>query len=214
MPARRAGGIQGLPASGRHASPRYLVWFFYEVIRTRLPTGTRDMACSAAAGTRTQPWLTARPNTDGSGQPCTPTVPGPPPKVSSVLEWNPSGRTSGLGWGGASNPSRKVRPVGVGVAGAPTVAVQVPSSRAPVPPGRESRRSCECRTRQGRRASHARQHCARAPPVSRVTANGSPCPRCVEARSRPRTASGRSKGPTAVLAIRPLTCISSSGGGI
>ena len=27
----------------------------YEVIRTRLPSGTRDRMCSAAAGTRTQP---------------------------------------------------------------------------------------------------------------------------------------------------------------
>src|SRR5262249_31989829 len=52
---------------------------FYGVIRTRLPSGTWDRARSAAAGTRTQPWLTARPNTDGLGQPCTPTVPGPPP---------------------------------------------------------------------------------------------------------------------------------------
>jgi hypothetical protein len=62
---------------------------------TRLPSGTRERTCSPVVGTRTQPWLTARPNTDGFGQPCRPTVPGPPPKVVSVFEWNPRGMMSG-----------------------------------------------------------------------------------------------------------------------
>jgi hypothetical protein len=59
---------------------------YYRVIRTRVPSGIPDSRCTAAAGTRTQPLLTAWPNTDGSGQPCRPTVPGPPPKVESALE--------------------------------------------------------------------------------------------------------------------------------
>jgi hypothetical protein len=60
--------------------------FYYRVIRTRVPSGTLDNRCNAAAGTRTHPLLTAWPNADGSGQPCRPTVPGPPPKVESALE--------------------------------------------------------------------------------------------------------------------------------
>ena len=59
---------------------------YYRVIRTRVPSGTLDNRCNAAAGTRTHPLLTAWPNADGSGQPCRPTVPGPPPKVESALE--------------------------------------------------------------------------------------------------------------------------------
>lgn len=59
---------------------------YYRVIRTRVPSGIPDSRCNAAAGTRTQPLLTAWPNTDRSGQPCRPTVPGPPPKVDSALE--------------------------------------------------------------------------------------------------------------------------------
>jgi hypothetical protein len=59
---------------------------YYRVIRTRVPRGMPDSWCNAAGGTRTQPLLTAWPNTDGSGQPCRPTVPGPPPKVDSALE--------------------------------------------------------------------------------------------------------------------------------
>lgn len=58
----------------------------YWVIRTRVPSGRLDSRCSASAGTRTQPLLTAWPNTDVFGQPCRPTVPGPPPKVESTLE--------------------------------------------------------------------------------------------------------------------------------
>lgn len=58
----------------------------YWVIRTRVPSGRPDSTCSASAGTRTQPLLTEWPNTDGFGQPCRPTVPGPPPKVESTLE--------------------------------------------------------------------------------------------------------------------------------
>src|SRR3954454_7251548 len=49
---------------------------YYRVIRTRVPSGIPDSRCNAAAGTRTQPLLTAWPNTDRSGQPCRPTVPG------------------------------------------------------------------------------------------------------------------------------------------
>lgn len=71
------------PRPGGNASPSWRSAShhasLYEVIKTRLPSGTRDRMRSAALGTRTQPWLTARPNTDGLGQPCTPTVPGPPP---------------------------------------------------------------------------------------------------------------------------------------
>ena len=59
---------------------------YYRVIRTRVPSGIPDSRCNAAAGTRTQPLLTAWPNTDRLGQPCRPTVPGPPPKVESALE--------------------------------------------------------------------------------------------------------------------------------
>ena len=59
---------------------------YYRVIRTRVPSGIPDSRCNAAGGTRTQPLLTAWPNTDRSGQPCRPTVPGPPPKVDSALE--------------------------------------------------------------------------------------------------------------------------------
>jgi hypothetical protein len=59
---------------------------YYRVIRTRVPSGIPDSRCNAAAGTRTQPLLTAWPNTDRSGQPCRPTVPGPPPKVESASE--------------------------------------------------------------------------------------------------------------------------------
>jgi len=55
-----------------------------------------DSTCSAVGGTRTQPWLTAWPNTDGSGQPCRPTVPGPPSKAENAAEWTPSGKISGL----------------------------------------------------------------------------------------------------------------------
>ena len=58
----------------------------YGLIRTRVPSGIWDSSFKAVAGTRTQPLLTACPNTDGSGQPCRPTVPGPPPKVESALE--------------------------------------------------------------------------------------------------------------------------------
>lgn len=59
---------------------------YYRVISTRVPSGIPDSRRNAAGGTRTQPLLTAWPNTDGSGQPCRPTVPGPPPKVESALE--------------------------------------------------------------------------------------------------------------------------------
>src|ERR1700733_13399979 len=38
------------------------------MIMTALPRGTRDRARSAAEGTRTQPWLTAWPNTAEAGQ--------------------------------------------------------------------------------------------------------------------------------------------------
>jgi hypothetical protein len=58
----------------------------YRVIRTRVPSGIPESRRNAAAGTRTQPLLTAWPNTDGLGQPCRPTVPGPPPKEESALE--------------------------------------------------------------------------------------------------------------------------------
>ena len=51
----------------------------YWVIMTKVPIGIRESSRKAAAGTRTQPLLTASPNMDGLGQPCTPTVPGPPP---------------------------------------------------------------------------------------------------------------------------------------
>ena len=37
---------------------------YYRVIRTRVPSGIPDSRCNAAAGTRTQPLLTAWPNTD------------------------------------------------------------------------------------------------------------------------------------------------------
>src|SRR5579859_6930868 len=51
------------------------------MITTELPSGMRESTRSAAAGTRTQPWVTAWPNTAGSGLPCRATVPGPPPKL-------------------------------------------------------------------------------------------------------------------------------------
>jgi len=68
----------------------------YWLIMTREPSGMPDSMRNASVGTRTHPLLTAWPNTDVSGQPCRPTVPGPPPNVESTLEWKPNGRISGL----------------------------------------------------------------------------------------------------------------------
>src|SRR5688500_12061807 len=99
------------------------------VTNTRDPSGTRDRAFNAAAGTRTQPCVTAFPNTEASGQPCSATVPGPPPKVSRVAEWVPSGRTIGLGvfLAGARFAMRNVRPGGVGVLAPPTATFHRPT---------------------------------------------------------------------------------------
>jgi hypothetical protein len=70
----------------RRAGRLIRMQLYYRVIRTRVPSGIPDSRCNAAGGTRRQPLLTAWPKTDGSGQPCRPTVPGPPPKADSALE--------------------------------------------------------------------------------------------------------------------------------
>jgi hypothetical protein len=52
------------------------------LITTGVPSGTSAaIICSASAGTRTHPSELAWPSTSSVGHPCTPTVPGPPPKV-------------------------------------------------------------------------------------------------------------------------------------
>jgi hypothetical protein len=49
--------------------PQFPVRACYEVIITRVPSGIWESSVRAVGGTRTQPLLTASPNTDGSGQP-------------------------------------------------------------------------------------------------------------------------------------------------
>lgn len=61
-----------------------------QVMVIGVPAGSSPKIVRAGAGTRTQPWLTWPVRPASVGQPCTATVPGPPPKVSSVSECAPS----------------------------------------------------------------------------------------------------------------------------